>query len=296
MAEHSGSRQGDDEPSGIVPHSVEEARQLYGHIPAGWDNAMLIKPASSVTPEDAAQLANAIYAYMKTKDIAHPAPSWQDYVIRQLLNSWKVHNEVAKRVDQGETPQRALLHYYYPKSKEILPVTDQDIMDAENKLKEGRPSYEDVTYEEILEELAKTVSHNTGKKVKIRRVIKEERNVSEDIAQAVREALDKHKQKVWVTFLSGLLIGLITNGIYDLLKIALASLVGRAPYSEAQIYEIECDLENERDRWMECLPSEHELDDDGVFIALTYTLHVLCVLAVIGPAIPQNPLMRETGT
>jgi hypothetical protein len=293
MAEHSGSPSGGDEVRGIVPHSVEEARQLYGYIPAGWDNAMLIKPASGVTPDDTAQLANAIYAYMRTKDIAHPAPSWQDYVIRQLLQNWKVRDEVAKRIDQGETPRLALLHYYYPKSEEILPVTDQDILDAVKKLEEGRPSYNKVTYEEILEELAKTVSQNTGKEIKVEIVVNEERDVSEDISQAVKKTLDKHKQKVWVTFLSGLLIGLITNGIYDLLKVALESLVGRAPYSEAQIYEIECDLAREQDRWMECLPNEHELDEDDVFVALTYTLHVLCVLAVIGPAMPRNPLIRE---
>lgn len=294
MAEHSQSHQGGGDFHGIVPHSVEEAEQLYGRIPAGWDNAPLIRPASSVTPEDAALLADAIYAYMRTKDIAHPAPSWQDFVIRKLLQNWKVRNEVAKRVEQGETPGLALLHYYYPKSREILPVTDQDILDATKKLEAGRPSYEHVTYEEVIEELAKTVSHDTGRTVNIEIIVKEERDVSGDIAQAVKRTLDKHKQKVWITFLSGLLIGLITNGIYDLLKMALESLVGRAPYSEAQIYEIECDLVKELDRWMECLPIEHELDDDDIFVALTYTLHVLCILAVVGPALPSNPLIRAT--
>jgi hypothetical protein len=114
----------------------------------------------------------------------------------------------------------------------------------------------------------------------------EPRDVRRDVAEAVERVLKKHKEKVWITFLAGLITGLITNGIYDIIKEAVISLVRRAPYAQAQIYEVESDLYRQIDRWNACLPDEHELDNEDIFVAMTYALHALAVTAILGLRVP----------
>jgi hypothetical protein len=99
----------------IVPHSVEEARQYIGETP---QNRRDIR--SLVSPDDQAFLARAIFEYMRTKNIAEPTSSWQDFWLNQVLSRWEIDSEVAKNVDGGETRELARLHYLYPIRKSLL--------------------------------------------------------------------------------------------------------------------------------------------------------------------------------
>jgi len=148
-------------------------------------------------------------------------------------------------------------------------------------LKRGRPVYDDVTYEEVIKDLVETLPREVRVNISIEHIL-QRRDVGRDVAETVERTLKKHKEKVWITFLVGLITGLVTNGIYDVIKEAVMYLVFRAPYPEAQIYEVESDLYKTASRWKSCLPDGHGLDDEDTFVAFTYSIHAMAVAAVLG--------------
>ena len=58
--------------------------------------------------------------------------------------------------------------------------------------------------------------------------------------------------------------------------------MSRAPYPQAQIYEIESDLWREMARWRSNTPSPDDFSESDKFVALTYVLHAICVTAIAG--------------
>lgn len=281
-------RHGQPQLEGLIPHSVDEARNRYGlFLPPGWENAYLVKSADDMEPDDVKRLAEAVYIYMRTKDIANPGSSWQDFVLVSVFHNWHISTEITKRVEAGETPLRAKLNYLYPNLSTTVPFTEDDVHAAIETLEKGRPSYEKLKYDEIVEEIIKMHSAQ----IKVTDI--EKTNVLDEIANVVEKIVAKHEKNRWLIFLEGLIVGLITNGLYDLIKQALESLVIRAPYAEAQIYEIECDVLRSIDRWENCARFSSDIDDSASFVAMWYTLHAICVLAIVGKSVPRNPLFRE---
>jgi hypothetical protein len=77
----------------------------------------------------------------------------------------------------------------------------------------------------------------------------------------------------------------VTNGLYDLLKESIISLTTRAPYPEAQIYEIESDVWRSRERWQSGIPTEEQFNEFGELdreIAFTFIIHAICVTRIVG--------------
>ena len=80
-----------------------------------------------------------------------------------------------------------------------------------------------------------------------------------------------------ISFIVGVLASLAAAGIYELIKQSIASLIGRAPYLEAQIYEVEMDIFSNLPKWRASLPDSNELKKDiPKDILLLFILDSIC--------------------
>jgi hypothetical protein len=113
----------------------------------------------------------------------------------------------------------------------------------------------------------------------------------------VKKILSNQERSKWIEYITGILIGLISSGLYDAIKVALESLVARAPYAEAQIYEIETDIYSELPKWRAAaaasLPVDSATDMERLDHALVYSLHALCILSVLGPNVRHTKLFKS---
>ena len=85
--------------------------------------------------------------------------------------------------------------------------------------------------------------------------------------------------------------------LFELIQGSLHSLVGRAPDTEAQIYEVEADVMRRFSRWVDATRGALDRADDitqqDKDNLLLICIHALVISAVCGRYIPGNPLMRE---
>lgn len=273
-----------------IPRTVEEAeRNLDTYIPAGWNNAPLIKTQSSqFEKEQIKELAEAIYEYMAEKDITQPGGSWQDYLLIQMLRQVykkSTINELMLR--KGENAGMAELKAVYEDLPSQITASDDEIEKIIKMLSKDKKDYEGVAYSEIVSEIAKL----RGIKIEVESL--KQRNILNEIGKIVDVVIAKHQQSKWIIFIEGIIIGLISNGIFELLKGALSSLVMRAPYTEAQIYEVESDVVRHYEIWKQTTEGKDEFEEKEREITLFYVLHAICVLSVLGKAVPKNPLFNE---
>jgi len=272
----------------IVPHSVDDAAKPSVRIPAGWDNAKSIKTSSQeFTADDIHKLAEAIYKYMITKNLAEPAPSWQDYIFISMLRDQYMQSKIDEYVaSTGASHMEARLSLIYANLPKELRVTDEDVAEIIARLEAQKPPYEDVTTDEIVIEVAKANEREMTP------ADLEKKNLLADMAKVVDAVIKKHERNKWIIFVEEIVAGLITNGLYDLLRVALESLIGRAPYPEAQIYEVESDVLRTIDLWTQGVPSIDDFNESEANVSLWFALHCMCVLAVLGTAVPNNPLLK----
>lgn len=274
-----------------IPRTVEEARRTSDrYIPAGWDNAPLIKTKPEQFDQDQIkELARAIYEYMSEKDMKNPGGSWQDFILVSLLQHVYMQSAIRDLIStKGESPRMAELKVVYESLPPEVSASDEEIEQIITKLKKKKKSYEDIAYDEIVAEIAKL----RGVSVDVKTLKK--KGMLAEIEKVVDSLLKKHTQSKWLIFIEGILLGLISNGLFELLKKALASLVMRAPYTEAQIYEIETDVIRSFETWLRSVDKPDYLEDEESEITLFYVLHAVCVLSVLGLSVPYNPLFDET--
>jgi hypothetical protein len=107
----------------------------------------------------------------------------------------------------------------------------------------------------------------------------------QEVAKAVESALAKHERSRWLLFIEGIIVGLVTNGVYDALSASIGSLFNRAPTWEAQIWTVEHDVGARVDRWMASVPSMEEFDETDRYTALWFTLHALSMLTFTGQVV-----------
>lgn len=271
-----------------IPHTVEDARKsLSQPIPAGWDNAPLIKTKKKhFKVDEIAKLSRAIYEYMTEKDLTKPGRSWQDFILLSTLKEVYKQSAIRELMStQGESARMAELKVIYENLPPEIVASDDEIEQIITSLRNQKPKYEDITYDEIVAEIAKL------RGTQVKKTSLNKRDLLVQIEKVVDSVIKKHERNKWLIFIEGIIIGLISSGLFELLKQALASLVSRAPYTEAQIYEVECDVLRTMDKWKQVVrKADPSVDEKDAEVILLFTLHALSVLSVLGSSVPWNPL------
>jgi hypothetical protein len=273
----------------VIPHTVDDLDRVQSEVsqprrkgdPSRAENATL-------SQDEIKEVARAIYELIQEKSVTMHGPSWQDVALFDSLMIAFVENSKRSAIDTSRS-ELAGYRAFYPNLPLELDATDLEIDRIKAKLQR-----ENVDDRRLHETLLQALADAQGLS------LRPEHLVPVDMT-AVREAMIKpfltaiHKSR-WIAFIEGLLAGLITNGVYDILKDAVASLTMRAPYAEAQIYEVESDLIH----WYTRKESHGEIavTDSGSLtshVLRAYTLHTLAVLGALGPQIPRNPLVLKVG-
>jgi hypothetical protein len=275
-----------------IPRTVEEAeKSLNVSIPVGGGNPLALKTKPrEFTKAEISELARAIYEYMLEKDMTKPGRSWEDTILISMLVDTYKKQAISQLVEsENIDPSVAELKVVFQDiPPEIIPSPDE-IKQAFETLTNRKPKYEHIAYDEIIAEVAKMrgIDFDTSSLQK--------RDLLAEIQKIVDKSIQKHEESKWILYLEAIILGVISSGLFELLKMALASLVMRAPYTEAQIYEVESDVLRTLEKWRRIPESTKELsmDNQDKNISLWFVLHALCVLSVLGSVVPNNPLFID---
>lgn len=273
-----------------IPHTVEKAQKSFGSqlrraLNDPNDEARTKTEAPKSEREHIKELAEAIYEYMAEKDLTKPGGSWQDYILLSTLR--RVYQQSAVEelaLKTGENERMADLKVVYENLPPEITASEEEIDKIIATLKKQKPAYEDITYKELVAEIAKL------RGVNIDLSTLKQRNVLDEVDKIVDSVVKRHERNKWILLIEGILIGLVSNGLFELLKSSLASLIARAPYAEAQIYEVECDVFRAFNDWRPSEEYTNEFEEQEITIMLIYTFHAVCVLSVLGITVPRNVL------
>lgn len=280
-------------PHLVIPESVEKCHpQMVGPVHPGWDNAGPFKTSlHDLTKEELADLATAILDYMQKKSIREPGRSWQDFFFVRMLVDVLKRKEIRYRISRlKQHPLVAELAFVFGEVAETIRLNRREAKKVIAAARKNLAKNDALPYKALLREVAKI------KSLDIDVDSLEERDVVRILSEELRTVLRKQNDAKTKLRIEAILLGLITAGLFEVIRYALATLVARAPYAEAQIYEIECDVFKRYSKWRKVACNEitqTDVDDELVDVLLIYTLHAICVLAVLGPNVRGTPLFSE---
>lgn len=283
-----------------IPVSVEEVisdSQGNSLKPTGWVLDRTIKVSvDEYTQEELAELALAILDYLKRKNVGKPGRGWQDYIFVNIVIDIFKRKEIRDRVEQlKQHPLIAGLAVVYGKILDHITLTDNEAKQVmENVSKKGKDTKAitngKLFYKELLREIVKL------KKLNIDVESLEDTDILKTVAEELKNTLRKQNDSKLRTYVEAILLGLISAGIFEIIKYALSTLMYRAPHPEEQIYEVECDVIRKYNKWnkvaLRSLQDMGEIDIVLLDLLVIYILHALCVLSVLGLNVEGTPLFQ----
>lgn len=269
----------------IIPTSVEFGPPVFS---AGWDQASVLRyKPEEFDKQRIRDISAAVTQYLFDKDLSKPGRSWQDFIAVQVLLHQVVHDEVTRRIkEDGDAYIIAELRTVFVNFPHIN-LTKHEEKLVDKFIKEKTQGIDELKYSDLAGYVfrLKNVNMQPGK-------LRTRNNLRQ--VDTNRKKLLGIGQERLIGIVEGIIASLIAAGLFELLREALASLATRAPYTEAQIYEVESDVVRGMKTWHDaCKDTLAALEGSHREIVLILVLHATTVAAVYGMNIPGNPLCRS---
>ena len=276
-----------------IPLSVEEAEKEFA---LQFRRALrCLEKSTNATPDTTRdvhpqqdpiiELAEAICDYITEKNVIKPSHGWQDYLLLSRLKRLILQNaakEISRKTHDGE--RMAELKAIFRNLPTTVNASEEEILEIVSTLSAQKPSARDVTYHDVVIEIAKL------RRVKIDVQSLKEFDILNEVRKTVDSVIKSHEQSKLILLIEGILIGLISSGLFELLKWSLVSLIRRAPTATSQIYEVECDVLRSFYEWRPAPKCTNGFEEEEVSLVHLYVLHAVCVLAVLGGSVSRNHL------
>jgi hypothetical protein len=271
-----------------IPNSVEQEVRMAGQDNIyGPDNARMIKArADQLEQEEIKELAEAIYDYMAEKRFEPSDQTGEnDTLILQLSWIYK-KSAIKKQTLFKKRTKMADLRVIYESLPISISASNDEIEQIKSTLREQRP-IEQIDHNDIIAEIAKR------RGVSLDLNILKKRNYLAEIERIVDDVIKKHDRSKLILFIEGIIIGLVGNGLFELLKrlleqsIQIAGILHMLPQIEHQL------TWDQKPEWKTLVKPTDGFSEEEAEIAYYYALHAMFLLAAVGPIVTGNPLFEE---
>lgn len=270
----------------VIPLSVDQFRAATGSEPSCSRNRAFLKGSrEEFTERELRAVAGSLVGYLSNRDLTHTTDSWQDYMLHQSTKQKALKMLVQKKIDEtGQPPFVAYLNVMY-KNLPPFELSPEQLSAIENLRSEDRdPEVFRTTLHDILSESG----------IDLDQLVPTDHGSASEHARKKLAGIDRERL---VRIAESVVAGLLGAGAFTAIGWALENVPKTfAPYSEAQIHEIEGVLYRGSGDWMPKLLSDLEEEqlkpDEAAFLA-DFFVHGTVLLAFYGRTLQRNPLMRE---